>query len=52
MQNANKRNHYVDILKKSLTLFPNEDRNFGIYESHRVNEILENTKLNEWNYTS
>ena len=30
----------------------NEDHNFGIYVSHRVNEILENTKLNEWNYVS
>ena len=24
-----------------------EDRNFGIYISHRINDILKNTKLNE-----
>ena len=30
----------------------NEDRNFGIFVSHRVNEILEKTKLNERNYVS
>ena len=35
-----------------LHYLQNEDRNFGIYVSHRVNEILENTKLNEWNYVS
>ena len=38
--------------KMVLHYLQNEDRNFGIYESQRVNEILENTKLNEWNYTS
>ena len=38
--------------KKVLHCLQNEDRNFGIYVSHRVNEILENTKLNEWNYVS
>ena len=32
-----------------LRYLQNEDRNFGIYVSHRVNKILENTKLNEWN---
>ena len=35
-----------------LHYLQNEDRNFGIYVSHRVNEILENPKLNEWNYVS
>ena len=35
-----------------LRYLQNEDRNFGIYVSHRVNEILENTELNEWNYVS
>ena len=35
-----------------LHYLQNDDRNFGIYVSHRVNEILENTKLNEWNYVS
>ena len=30
----------------------NEDRNFGIFVSHRVNEILEKTKLNKRNYVS
>ena len=33
-----------------LHYLQNEDGNFGIYVSYRVNEILENTKLNEWNY--
>ena len=42
----------MDSFKNSLTLFINDDRNFGIYVSHRVNEILENTELNEWNYVS
>ena len=35
-----------------LHYLQNEDRNFGIYVSHRVNETLQNTKLNEWNYVS
>ena len=35
-----------------LHYLQNEDRNFGIYVCHRVNEILENAKLNEWNYVS
>ena len=35
-----------------LHYLQNEDHNFGIYVSHRVNEVLENTKLNEWNYVS
>ena len=35
-----------------LHYLQNEDHNFGIYVSHRVNEILEHTKLNEWNYVS
>ena len=30
-----------------LHYLQNEDRNFRIYVSHRVNEILENAKLNE-----
>ena len=38
--------------KKVLHYLQNEDRNLGIYVSHRVNEILESTKLNEWNYVS
>ena len=37
---------------KIVSHLQNEDRNFGIYVSHRVNKILENTKLNEWNYVS
>lgn len=28
------------------------DRNFGIYESYRVKNILENTEFNDWNYVS
>ena len=35
-----------------LSYLLNEDYNFGIYVSDRVNEILENTELNEWNYLS
>ena len=38
--------------KIALHYQQNEDCNFGIYVSHRVHEILENTKLNEWNYDS
>ena len=36
--------------KTILHYLQNEDRNFRIYVSHRVNEILKNTELNEWNY--
>ena len=36
--------------KTMLHYLKNEDRDFRIYVSHRVNEILENTELNEWNY--
>ena len=35
-----------------LHYLQNEDHNFGIYVSHTVNEILENTELNEWNCVS
>ena len=35
-----------------LHYLQNEDRNFRIYVSHKVNEILENTELNEWSYVS
>ena len=30
----------------------NKDRNFWIYIAHRVNEILDNTKIEEWYYLS
>ena len=33
-----------------LHYLQNEGRNIGIYVGHRVNQILENTKLNECNY--
>ena len=53
IQNIHKRNLYVDRFKNDvLHYLQNEDRNFGIYVSHRVNEILEHIKLNEWNYVS
>ena len=45
----------IFLLKDSNTVLhylQNKDRNFGIYVSHRRNEILENTELNEWNYVS
>ena len=35
-----------------LHYLQNEECNFGIYVSHRVKEILENTERNEWNYVS
>ena len=31
-----------------LDYLQNEDHSFGIYVSHRVNKILENTELNDW----
>ena len=43
------------LLKDSNTILyylQNKDRNFGIYVSHRINEILETTELNKWNYVS
>ena len=43
------------LLKDSNTILyylQNKDRNFGIYVSHRINKILENTELNKWNYVS
>ena len=43
------------LLKDSNTVLhylQNKDRNFGIYVSHRINKILENTELNKWNYVS
>ena len=35
-----------------LHYLQNQDCNFEIYLSHRVNKILENNELNEWNYVS
>ena len=35
-----------------LHYLQNWDRNFEIYASYRVNKILGNTELNEWNYFS
>ena len=35
-----------------LYYLQNEDRNFGIYISHRVNKTLEKTELCEWNCVS
>ena len=55
IQNTNKRNLYVDRFKNSPQIqryLQNEECNFGIYVSHRINEIFENTELNEWNYVS
>ena len=43
------------LFKDSNTILyylQNKDRNFGIYVSHRINEILETTELNKWNYVS
>ena len=43
------------LLKDSNTILyylQNKDRHFGIYVSHRINEILETTELNKWNYVS
>ena len=43
------------LFKDSNTILyylQNKDRNFGIYVSHRINKILENTELNKWNYVS
>ena len=36
--------------KIALHYLQNEDRSFGMF--HRVNKILENTELNDWNYVS
>ena len=38
--------------KIALHYLQNKDSYFGIYVSHRVNKISENTKLSEWNYVS
>lgn len=39
--------------KRVFHYLQNEYRNPGIYVSYRINdEILKNTKLNEWNYIS
>ena len=35
-----------------LHYLQNGDHNFGIYARYRVNKILGNTELNEWNYFS
>ena len=38
--------------KRVLHYLQNEYHNPGIYVSYRINEILEHSKLNEWNYIS